>query len=200
MKTPWVKAQRSRGYANFESNLVCYSRTDSTNNILYLKILGNDLFSNADVQSPELLVRSLIRLPIVMDCISEIGVEHRTIDDYTEDVKLHTGGISVGLETIIDYKGSDRDLIVILDNQKFSILPTISTHGLSQNVPRLLDLIDETLRIPNFSDKLRLKNLILSSSSSGITSIANSGHSYAILYASAPFSPGLVFFLVYSYV
>ena len=105
MRTAWDIEKRPCGDPDAKPPLTSYSRKDSTNNILYLKILGRKIFSQVENLTSNALVKKLVHLPIVIDCISEIGVENRTIDDYTEDVKLHTGGVSVDLETIIDYKG-----------------------------------------------------------------------------------------------
>lgn len=82
--------------------------------------------------------------------------------------------------------------LIFLDNLNFSIEPIISSYSLSRNIPRLFDLIEESLKAPNFNDLIRLKNAISSASSTGISSIADSGHSYAMTYASAFLAPSLV--------
>lgn len=79
-----------------------------------------------------------------------------------------------------------------LDINKYSCQFNVSSYAMAKNVPKMFDLLLETVSNTNFGDYARLKTIVLNSASSMIGSIADAGHAYATSYASASLSQAMV--------
>lgn len=156
-----------------------------TNNILYLKLI---------FPLPKIKTEDLFALSLFSSFLTEVGTKSRSYEEILKEVQAYTGGLysNISLDTSIE--NPDQ------------VIPTLRIHikGFYRNTEKLFSLLKETALSCDFSDKNRLKQLLLQLYISLENSLAESSMRYAKYLAQAPLSQigtinenlyGLSFFL-----
>lgn len=119
-----------------------------------------------------------IYLPLFSAAIQRLGTKTKSIERLEDEMRLRTGGISVGYHT----STSPLDLNVFEEGIAFS------GTAFDRNMPQMYELLRVMVHETDFSKRgvdEKLKELIKSSASTAINDIADSGHSYARRFAEA---------------
>ncbi|KAI2463453.1 Metalloenzyme, LuxS/M16 peptidase-like protein [Annulohypoxylon bovei var. microspora] len=138
-----------------------------TNGLTYFRAINT--FENL----PEEL-RSLI--PLFTDSIMRLGTKDMTMEQLEDQIKLKTGGVSVGyMSTALptDFRQASEGLL-------------LRGMALDRNVPEMFDLLRKLILETNFDSPeaaLRIRQLLEAASDGVVNDIASSGHSYARRYA-----------------
>ncbi|KAF2795615.1 mitochondrial presequence protease [Melanomma pulvis-pyrius CBS 109.77] len=121
-------------------------------------------------------------VPLFTSALMRLGTRNKTMEQLEELIKLKTGGISVS------YSSSPSPLSLNTFNEGLSF----SGYALDRNIPDMYELLRTIIIETDFDGPDVEKNLreILQSSASGaINSIAESGHSFARTFAEAGLTP-----------
>ncbi|KAF2134269.1 hypothetical protein P153DRAFT_363241 [Dothidotthia symphoricarpi CBS 119687] len=117
-------------------------------------------------------------IPLFTSAIMRLGTKNKTMEQLEELIKLKTGGISVG------YHSSPSPLSL----DAFEEGLAFSGYALDRNIPDMYELLRMILQETDFEGpeaEKQIRELLQSSASGAINSIAESGHSYAMRYAEA---------------
>ncbi|KAJ4333345.1 Mitochondrial presequence protease [Ascochyta clinopodiicola] len=120
-------------------------------------------------------------IPLFTDALMRLGTKTKTMEQLEELIKLKTGGISVG------YHSNQSPLS--LDSYEEGI--AFSGYAFDRNIPDMYELLRTILQETDFEGpeaEKKIRELLQSSSSGAINTIASSGHSYAMRYAEAGIS------------
>jgi Zn-dependent M16 (insulinase) family peptidase len=121
-------------------------------------------------------------IPLFNSAIMRLGTRTKTMEQLEELIKLKTGGISVGYHTAL----SPESL------SKFEEGISFTGYGLDRNVPDMYELLRTIIQETDFDGpeaEKKIRELLQSSASGAINSIAESGHAFARRYAEAGLSP-----------
>ncbi|EPJ51813.1 MAG: M16-like peptidase [Osedax symbiont Rs2] len=141
-----------------------------TNGLVYQQVIVEmPQFSDAEKQL----------LPLFSHCMSELGCAGRDYQQNQQLLAQVTGGISAysSVRASID------------DEQNVSAYFVISGKGLASYHNQLLGLIKETLLESRFDELPRIREIVAQQRSRKEQSITGSGHSLAMMAASAEFAP-----------
>ena len=130
--------------------------------------------------SNNLTDRQLLLLPLLLQCLSELGGAKRNCAaDFDSAIKRHTGGLGFSLhQGQVKYPNFDAEMNLI-----------VSSYGLEVNSSKMLKLLKETLTDCNLlGDRDRIKTLLNSSAAALSSSIASSGNRFASLKAASAFA------------
>jgi len=117
-------------------------------------------------------------IPLFTSAIMRLGTKDKTMEQLEELIKLKTGGISVGYHTSQSPKQLSR----------YSEGFVFSGYAFDRNVPDMYELLRMIIQETDFEGpeaEKKIRELLQSSASGAINSIAESGHSYAMRYAEA---------------
>lgn len=120
-------------------------------------------------------------LPLFSEAIMRIGTKNRTIGQWEDRIKLKTGGINASPYV---YQ-SPTELNYYRHGLGFS------GYGLSENVPQMLDIIQQLTAETDFTNEESAKiveELVRNSLDGAMNRVADSGHVYAANYAAAALS------------
>ena len=117
-------------------------------------------------------------IPFFCYAFSRMGTSMRDYSDMAQRIDLFTGGISLSSHSRINFKNNG------------ACFPFTAFTGkcLARNLDKMFDIIKEFLRRFDFSDLVRLKNLLLEFRAGIESMIIQNGHRLAILLASRNFS------------
>jgi Zn-dependent M16 (insulinase) family peptidase len=121
-------------------------------------------------------------IPLFTSAVMRLGTKDKTMEQLEELIKLKTGGISVG------YHASPSPLV--LDQYQEGL--TFTGYALDRNVPDMYELLRTIILETDFDGpeaEKKIRELLQSSASGAISSIAESGHSFARTFAEAGLSP-----------
>jgi len=121
-------------------------------------------------------------IPLYTSAIMRLGTKTKTMEQLEELIKLKTGGISVGYHT----SQSPYSL------RRFSEGLSFSGYAFDRNVPDMYELLRTIIQETDFDGpeaEKKIRELLQSSASGAINSIAESGHSFAMRYAEAGINP-----------
>ncbi len=163
---------RKPRYASKVGDVSCLWRETSTNGITYFhaKHLLHDL--------PEDL---RLLLPLFTDCLMRLGTRNKSVGDLEAEIMLRTGGISISPFTSPD----------AFSIEKYSEGLLLTGYALDENVSAMLDLITTLVLDIDFSGPKAvhaLQELLESKVSGALDSVAESGHHFAVMSASAALS------------
>ncbi|KAI8935686.1 Mitochondrial presequence protease [Plenodomus lindquistii] len=122
-------------------------------------------------------------IPLFTSAIMRLGTKEKTMEQLEELIKLKTGGISVGYHSS---QSPNR-------RSKTSEGLVFSGYAFDRNVPDMYELLRMIIQETDFEGpeaEKKIRELLQTSASGAINSIAESGHSYAMRYAEAPFGVG----------
>jgi Zn-dependent M16 (insulinase) family peptidase len=121
-------------------------------------------------------------IPLYTSAIMRLGTKDKTMEQLEELIKLKTGGISVG------YHSSQSPLSITSYEEGMAF----SGYAFDRNIPDMYELLRTIIQETDFDGpeaEKKIRELLQSSASGAINSIAESGHSYAMRYAEAGISP-----------
>lgn len=121
-------------------------------------------------------------IPLFTSAIMRLGTRSKTMEQLEELIKLKTGGISVG------FHASPSPL----SRDSFEEGLSFTGFALDRNIPDMYELFRTVITETNFDGPEAEKNireLLQTSASGAINSIAESGHSFARTYAEAGLTP-----------
>ncbi|CBX97173.1 similar to presequence protease [Plenodomus lingam JN3] len=124
-----------------------------------------------------------VMIPLFTSAIMRLGTKDKTMEQLEEQIKLKTGGISVAYHC----SQSPNRLNKLSEGFVFS------GYAFDRNVPDLYELLRMIIQETNFDGpeaEKKVRELLQSSASGAINSIAESGHSYAMRYAEATVGHG----------
>lgn len=139
-----------------------------TNDIVYLTVKCDLPVESKDIELVPLL--SLI--------LSKIGAGDLDEDEFTNQVSLYTGGISVSY-SIVPSKDNPNE---------FKACLLFSGSALSEDAEKFVKLIDKMIKQPRLNNTKRISIILSEAVSAMPNRIADSGHSYAQIYSSAGLS------------
>ncbi|KAF2196968.1 hypothetical protein GQ43DRAFT_475860 [Delitschia confertaspora ATCC 74209] len=121
-------------------------------------------------------------IPLFTSAIMRLGTRNKSMEQLEELIKLKTGGISVG------YHASPSPQSI----NSFEEGLSFSGFALDRNVPAMYELLRTVIIETDFDSpeaEQKIRELLQSSASGAINSIAESGHSYARTFAEAGLTP-----------
>ncbi|KAL5121864.1 Mitochondrial presequence protease [Pleosporales sp. CAS-2024a] len=121
-------------------------------------------------------------IPLYTSALMRLGTKNKTMEQLEELIKLKTGGISV------DYHSSQSP--TSLDSYHEGM--AFSGYALDRNIPDMYELLRTIIQETDFDGpeaEKKIRELLQTSASGAINSIAESGHSFAMRYAEAGISP-----------
>ncbi|PSN65644.1 hypothetical protein BS50DRAFT_556406 [Corynespora cassiicola Philippines] len=121
-------------------------------------------------------------IPLFTSAIMRLGTQSKTMEQLEELIKLKTGGISVG------YHSSPSPLSIESFNEGLSF----TGFALDRNVPDMYELLRTVIMETDFDGpeaEKKIRELLQSSASGAINSIAESGHAFARTFAEAGLTP-----------
>jgi len=141
-----------------------------TNGLVYQQVI---------VEMPNFNDEQKQLLPLFSHCMTELGCAERTYQENQQYLAQVTGGVSA-------YSSVRASLS---DEQQVSGYFVISGKGLAAHQSALLGIVKETLLESRFDELGRIRELVSQSRSRKEQSITGSGHSLAMMAASAQFAP-----------
>jgi Zn-dependent M16 (insulinase) family peptidase len=121
-------------------------------------------------------------IPLFSSAIMRLGTKDKSMEQLEELIKLKTGGISVG------YHSSPSPESVEAYEEGLSF----TGYALDRNVPAMYDLLRTVIFETDFDGpeaEKKIRELLQSSSSGAVNSIAETGHSFARTFAEAGLTP-----------
>ena len=149
-------------------SLTCYVK--GTNGIIYQQIITT---------FPGLSAEQCTLMPLYTSLLSEIGSADRGHHDTQLLQYANTGGVNAFSSIHTDCENTDS----------FRAYYTVSSKALAGKDRRMFKLLQETWQQPNFSELLRVRDLIKQIRLRRDHGITANGHSLAMTAASAPFRP-----------
>lgn len=141
----------------------------NTNKIAYINLL----FDGKAIEE-----KYIPYLGLLGDILGELDTERRTYSELITEIYKNTGGITFKNE-IYTEKNNDR-----VYHPKF----TIKSKAISDNIPKLLELINEIITTTKFDDKNRIEQVIQETKSKLQMSIIRAGDNVAINRTFSKFS------------
>lgn len=122
-------------------------------------------------------------LPLFTDCFTNLGTKARSMAELEDAIRLKTGGIGVSAKVSTNHSTLEQ----------FEEGIAVSGHCLDQNMPDMFDLIRSLLLETDFDNIDKLRHLLKMNASGVVSSVAESGHSFARTFANSMLTPaGLV--------
>ncbi|CAI6341826.1 unnamed protein product [Periconia digitata] len=121
-------------------------------------------------------------IPLFTSALMRLGTKDKTMEKLEELIKLKTGGISVGYHSSPSPHALDQFLEGL----------TFTGYALDRNIPDMYKLLRTLIMETNFEGpeaEKKIRELLQSSASGAINSIAESGHSFARTFAEASLTP-----------
>ncbi|KAI9818079.1 MAG: Mitochondrial presequence protease [Pycnora praestabilis] len=121
-------------------------------------------------------------IPLFTDAIMRLGTKDMTMEQIEDLIKLKTGGISTG------YNSSTSPLAL---NTHWEGL-AFSGYALDRNVPAMFELLSKVILETSFDGQeaeTKIRQLLQGAASGAVSSVAESGHSYARRFAEAGLTP-----------
>lgn len=143
----------------------------NTNKIAYINLL----FDGKIIEE-----KYIPYLGLLGDILGELDTEGKTYSELITEVYKNTGGITFENEV---YTENNNDRVY---HPKF----TIKSKAISDNIPKLLELINEIITTTKFDDMNRIKQVIQETKSKLQMRVINAGHKIAINRAFSKFSYG----------
>ncbi len=144
----------------------------------YEQPTGGILYFTAAAETRLLEERLIPFVPFFCFAFSMMGTSLRNYSDMAQRIDLYTGGLglSANARTVFDSSGS--------------CIPFVSLNGkcLERNIDMMFDIINELFFEHNFTDLVRLKNLLLEYKAGLESMIVPHGHRLAISLASRNFN------------
>ncbi|KTW30121.1 hypothetical protein T552_00599 [Pneumocystis carinii B80] len=119
-------------------------------------------------------------LPLFAEVLTNLGTHSQTMSDLEDEIKLKTGGLNVSTYISTKY----NDLNTIEEGLLFS------GHCLSHNIQSMYDLFRKLLLETNFDNVKKLRSLISINNSNIMSSLSESGHSYARAFSASSLTLG----------
>jgi Zn-dependent M16 (insulinase) family peptidase len=169
---PRVKPQKELRHSQV-GNVKVQWREAPTNGLTYFRAVHS--FENLPDELRELI-------PLFSDSLMRLGTKNMSMEKLEEQIKLKTGGVSIG------YHSSTSP--TSLDGYEEGLV--LSGYALDHNVPAMYDLFRTLILETDFDNpeaEKMIRELISSSASSAMDSVAESGHAYARKYAMASLTP-----------
>ncbi|MGB1237640.1 MAG: insulinase family protein [Pseudomonadales bacterium] len=141
-----------------------------TNGLVYQQVI---------IELPALSDEECQLLPLLSLCMSELGCAERDYQSNQQRLAQVTGGINV-------YTSMRAS---VENEQDVSAFLVVSGKGLTANGDALLELVQETLLLSRFDELGRIRELVAQQRSRREQSITGSGHSLAMMAASAQLAP-----------
>lgn len=136
----------------------------------------NDLiFAELVIDLPPLSVEEMPWLRLLVFMMLQLGVGKRSYRETLEFLLEHTGGVDVAYELSPHVNHNDR------------LSPSVAIRGkaLASKSSKLFEVIRDALEVVDFTDKARLKELLVQHNESLVSSVRNSPMGYAISAACA---------------
>ena len=121
-------------------------------------------------------------IPLYTDSIMRLGTKGKTMEQLEDLIKLNSGGISSSYYS----STSPTDHMSVREGLSFS------GYALDHNIPAMYELLRTILLETNFEGaeaESKIRELLQSSASGALDSIASAGHSYARRFAEAGLTP-----------
>ena len=150
-------------FTNMQTNELCYL-------LCAFDISGIELLDNGGLVS---------YLPLFSEAVVKMGTDKKDYATLAHEEALVTGGISAGVN--LGFK--------IDDDSFFRPVFSLGANAIKRNLDKMLDIYFDRLKRADFSDKARLKDIILQGMVARKSSIIPHGNSYAESYASRNISP-----------
>ncbi|KAI5805365.1 peptidase M16C associated-domain-containing protein [Peziza echinospora] len=119
-------------------------------------------------------------LPLFTDAIFKLGTKTRSIEDIEDAIKLKTGGISSSLHISTNHSNLD----------KVEQGLAWSGYCLDGNLKEMYELLRTVLTETDFDQPTKLNVMVQGMAGGFVNTLAESGHSYARLFAAAHLTPG----------
>ncbi|XP_029657289.2 presequence protease, mitochondrial [Octopus sinensis] len=152
------------------SGVPIYCCAQPTNEITYLNLLADTSHLPDDLKP---------YLPLFTDILTKMGAGIWNYKELSQLIDLYTGGLGCSIFMSNHHTESNS----------YEQCIRLSSHSLERNFDKTLDLWQNVISRPNFSDKDRLKTLIRMIASDMASSLPSSGHMYAMGQASSTLSP-----------
>lgn len=144
-----------------------------TNGLVYQQII---------IDLPDLTQEELQVLPLFSQCMTELGCGNRTYQE-NQQLQVEVVGSISAFTTLRGATNNEQDV------KSYFVL---SGKALNRNDEAMNKLLHETLHEVRFDEVTRIREIVSQNRSRKEQSITGSGHSLAILAASAKFSPASV--------
>lgn len=118
-------------------------------------------------------------LPLFTDCFSNLGTTTNTMADLEDKIKLKTGGINISARVATNHSNMSQ----------FEEGIVISGHCLDANIEAMFSLMQQIVNETDFENSEKLRQLLKMNASGVISSVAESGHSYARTFAGSVLTP-----------
>jgi Zn-dependent M16 (insulinase) family peptidase len=121
-------------------------------------------------------------IPLFCDSIMRLGTKDTSMEKLEELIKLYTGGISVGYHSSTSPQG--------LDTYEEGLV--LSGHAFDGNMPAMYNLFKTLIMETDFDSpeaEKKIRQLLQTSASGAMDSVAEAGHAYARRYAMAGLTP-----------
>ncbi|GAB1608745.1 presequence protease, mitochondrial-like [Argonauta hians] len=152
------------------SGVPVYCCAQPTNEITYIHLIADTSYLPDDLKT---------YLPLFTDVLTRMGAGIWNYKELSQLTDLYTGGLGCSLFM----SGHHTDTNTYEQSIK------LSSHCLERNLDRMLELWQNVISRPNFSDRDRLKTLIRMSASDLASGLSGSGHMYALGRAASTLSP-----------
>jgi len=119
-------------------------------------------------------------LPLFTEAIFKLGTKTKSIGEIEDMIKLKTGGISSSLHISTNHSNLD----------KVEQGLAWSGYCLDSNLPAMYELLRMVLLETDFDQPTKLNVMVQGIAGSFVDTLADSGHSYARLFAGAHLTPG----------
>jgi Zn-dependent M16 (insulinase) family peptidase len=124
-------------------------------------------------------VSEILHLPIFTRALTSLGTTLKSLAQWDEQVRLHTGGIQVGCYSVPS----------VNDIMKQETFVTVQSNCSAENIQTMYDLVKETLLATNWSAKSDLKTCLLSEATEMANSCVDNGHLYAMKSSGSLLTP-----------
>jgi len=117
-------------------------------------------------------------VPLFCGALTSLGTEALDYRELAQAIKTTTGGVRAGAAIIADPT----------DPSVFTTTMTLSSHCLDRNIDRMFNLVTDVFQSPRFTERDHLRTIVGMSASDLSSSIADSGHSFAMQRAARAIS------------
>ncbi|ORX47272.1 hypothetical protein BCR36DRAFT_398494 [Piromyces finnis] len=119
-------------------------------------------------------------LPIYCKALTALGTKSKTLEQLEHEIRMITDGIGVSAHV----STSPTDLSTVYEGIYYE------TSCLQNDIEKMYNLMQEVIRETDFNNVDKLKTLIIGESTGLINTLAQSGHSYAMMHANASLTKG----------
>jgi len=119
-------------------------------------------------------------LPIYCKSLTALGTKSKTLEQLEHEIRMITDGIGVSPHV----STCPSDLTTVYEGIYYE------SSCLENDIEKMYDLMQEVIRETDYKNIDKLKTLIIGESTGLINSLAQSGHSYAMMHANASLTRG----------